>query len=69
MDTPEADDFEAVSGRGVKGTINGRRYIGGNAAFMEESGVDISPLADTAERLADEGKTPLFLPRTESCWG
>ena len=60
MDTPEADDFEAVSGRGVKGTINGRRYIGGNAAFMEESGVDISPLADTAERLADEGKTPLF---------
>ena len=69
MDTPEADDFEAVSGRGVKGTINGRRYIGGNAAFMEESGVDISPLADTAERLADEGKTPLFFAADKKLLG
>ncbi|MGN0658508.1 MAG: heavy metal translocating P-type ATPase [Emergencia sp.] len=51
--------FEAVFGRGVRGEIEGRRYLAGNRAFMEESGLDVSGLKEKLDALADEGKTPL----------
>ena len=41
-------DQTAVPGRGISGIIEGRKYFGGNAAFMSELGVDISavPVSD-----------------------
>src|SRR6056297_328476 len=48
--TPEsAEDFEAVTGKGVRGTVDGRRVALGNAAMMEEIGVE----ADTSDGAAD----------------
>ncbi len=52
---PEAKDFETLPGRGVAGTVNGRRCYGGNGRLMEELGVRIPAMPE----LAAQGKTPL----------
>jgi Cu+-exporting ATPase len=57
----EAEDFEALPGRGVKCTVQGRRVLLGNRKLMEEQGVSIAELeADKAE-LEREGKTAMIL--------
>ena len=59
-----AADFEAVPGQGIRGVIGGHRYQAGNARLM---GSTIST-AD-ADRLAEEGKTPLFFSRDGALMG
>jgi Cu+-exporting ATPase len=56
-----AEGFEAIPGQGVQGRVNGRPLLLGNAGLMRERGVALDGLADRAERLAREGKTPMFV--------
>ena len=49
-------DFEAVSGKGVKGKINGKLYYGGNIGFMKDNNIDVIP----SENLLKQGKTVLY---------
>ena len=56
-----SEDFEAVTGKGVKGRIDGRDVALGNAAMMRDMGVDIEALAGAAERLRADGKTAMFV--------
>jgi P-type Cu+ transporter len=58
---PIASDFEAVTGKGVKGLVEGRTVALGNAAMMDDLSVDRSSLAADADSLASEGKTPMFV--------
>ncbi|PAP78693.1 copper-translocating P-type ATPase [Rubrivirga marina] len=60
LSVPNAADFEAVPGFGVRGTVEGRRVEVGADRFMARLGVDVGPLADAAGQLADAGKTPLY---------
>ena len=60
MPLPEAKKFEALPGRGVRAFVNGREHLAGNLRLMEEQGVDVAWAASEAERLAKEGKTPLY---------
>ena len=53
--------FESVTGRGARGTVDGATLAVGNAALMTEQGVDAASLAGEAERLAGEGRTPMFV--------
>ena len=43
------EGFEAVAGRGVRGSVEGRDAIVGTAAFLEASGVDLGPLGTAAD--------------------
>lgn len=52
--------FEAVFGKGVRGVVDGVQVQGGNRAYMEQLGVDISAAAVHGDRLAEQGKTPLY---------
>ena len=65
LSLPQAQDFEAVAGRGIRATVAGHRYLAGNAAFLQES--ELPGWEDAAkqpmERLAREGKTPLLFVR------
>jgi len=56
-----ADRFESVTGKGVKGVISGKPVALGNRALMADLGVDISPLAETAEQLRADGQTAMFV--------
>ena len=53
-------DFEAVSGRGVRGTLHGAAVLAGNRAMLEEAGISLGSLGDKGEALARDGKTPLY---------
>ena len=62
-------DFQAVHGRGVRGTIQGSAFLAGNRAMMEENHIDLTPAGSIPETLAGEGKTPLFFARNEELVG
>jgi Cu+-exporting ATPase len=57
----QAGDFEATTGKGVSGTVGGRRVLLGNAAMMAGAGMDVSSLATRADALAGDGKTAMFV--------
>lgn len=56
----KAENFLAVSGRGVQAEINGKRYFAGNQKFAEEKGLAAESHDQDMVRLAKEGKTPLL---------
>src|SRR3954471_25027455 len=55
------NDFQSVTGRGATGTVDGFALVVGNAALMAESGISTTPLAAEVERLAANGKTPMYV--------
>ncbi len=57
----ELEGFEAVPGHGVRGKVEGRTVLLGNAKLMQESGVALGNLADAAETFASQGKTSVFV--------
>lgn len=54
------EQFQAESGSGVWGVVEGRRIEIGADRYMVSLGLDPSPFADVAEKLGDEGKTPIY---------
>ncbi|MBZ9887863.1 heavy metal translocating P-type ATPase [Mesorhizobium sp. BR1-1-3] len=57
----EASGFEAVTGKGVSGSVSGKTVALGNAAMMVDLGVDIASISAKAEALQLEGKTAMFV--------
>ncbi|NQW12352.1 MAG: copper-translocating P-type ATPase [Alphaproteobacteria bacterium] len=57
----ETSDFEAVTGRGVKGTVNGHVVALGNARFFTELGIASDPVLERAEQLRSSGGTAMFI--------
>lgn len=57
----ETVDFEAVTGKGVRGKIGGRAVALGNAAMMHEMSVDTTDAEASADTLRIEGKTAMFI--------
>lgn len=60
VETDEAQGFTALPGHGVRAEINGKTAIGGNAALIKSKGMLDADMKTLGERLADEGKTPLY---------
>jgi Cu+-exporting ATPase len=56
----EPVDFEALPGYGVSGQVGIYRVDVGADRFMAQLGIDVKPFAALTQRLADEGKTPLY---------
>ncbi|HMO44790.1 MAG TPA: heavy metal translocating P-type ATPase [Rubrivivax sp.] len=57
---PELAEFESVTGMGVRAVVGGQRVMVGADRWMRELGLDVGLFAATAERLASEGKSPLY---------
>lgn len=57
---PEVSRFESITGFGVTADAGGARVEIGADRYMRSLGLDVSPFAATASRLADEGKSPLY---------
>jgi Cu+-exporting ATPase len=57
----DVTDFDAITGKGVKGAVAGKAVALGNRAMMGDAGIDVSRLAERADALAGEGKTAMFV--------
>ena len=57
---PEVSDFAALPGNGLAAKLDGMDIYAGNAAFIQTKLTLPAALAQQAEKLASEGKTPLF---------
>ena len=60
IELADIKDFTAISGRGVKGKINGIEYFGGNISFMEENNINTSEIISQSDELLKQGKTVLY---------
>ncbi|MER9072529.1 heavy metal translocating P-type ATPase [Mesorhizobium sp. M0904] len=58
---PDASGFEAVTGKGVSGTVSGQKVALGNAAMMADLGIDTASVLASAEALQADGKTAMFV--------
>jgi len=54
-------DFQSVTGKGVTGTLQGKRIAVGNAALMQDLGASSEALQERAESLRKEGQTVMFV--------
>ncbi|PIW28764.1 MAG: copper-translocating P-type ATPase [Rhodospirillales bacterium CG15_BIG_FIL_POST_REV_8_21_14_020_66_15] len=57
----KAENFEAVTGKGVKGTIDGKQVALGNAKLAADLGLDGDALSATADSRRDQGETVMFV--------
>ena len=66
---PVVEDFQAVPGNGLTGTLNNKTLIGGNLLFIEKSLSISEKIKHSAEQLASAGKTPLFFAKDNHLLG
>jgi Cu+-exporting ATPase len=57
----ETSSFEAITGMGVKGAVDGRAVFLGNRALMDAEGADVAAMMDAADALRVGGKTAMFV--------
>ena len=61
VDLLKPADFQAISGKGVTGTVDGHAVALGNLALLQQLHVDPGPLAARAEELRADGQTVMFV--------
>jgi len=61
MALSKVEAFDAVTGAGVRGRLEGRDLLLGNTRLMQESGIDIGDLGEEAEQLRLDGASVMFL--------
>ena len=60
IELPIVSGFESVTGFGVRAVVDGRPVEVGADRYMVELGHDVAGFSDVAERLGNEGKSPLY---------
>ncbi len=63
------EDFESIPGQGIATTVQGERVLAGNLKMMREHKVELGEFEQAAQRLADEGKTPLYFVKGKRLMG
>jgi Cu+-exporting ATPase len=73
---PAVTDFKAIPGQGIEATVNNSamdgsgsqaairqvcRIVAGNKTLMDERGISFAELEEASDRLAEEGKTPMYV--------
>ncbi|MDR9459532.1 MAG: heavy metal translocating P-type ATPase, partial [Dehalococcoidia bacterium] len=61
IDLVVPSQFQSVTGRGIQVTVDSREVLVGNRRLLEDAGIETSALDQHAERLATEGKTPMYV--------
>ncbi|MDH7516555.1 MAG: copper-translocating P-type ATPase, partial [Bacteroidota bacterium] len=69
IDPVRPQSFQAVPGRGVRAALDHAEILIGNAALLEEHGVAIDTMAPEALRLAEGGKTLVYVARDKELAG
>ncbi|HHW73382.1 MAG TPA: heavy metal translocating P-type ATPase [Firmicutes bacterium] len=69
LEPAPVDEFMAVPGKGIRAELGGKTYLAGNLAFMQENKIELGIFAAEADRLAEEGKTPMYFADTRRALG
>ena len=56
----DVDDFDSITGKGVRGTVDGRAVLIGNSRLMQDNAIDPGPLADAADKRRSKGETVML---------
>lgn len=59
--TTNASDFKAIPGHGIEVTIDNKQVLLGNRKLMSDRGISIDKWEEISDRLANEGKTPMYI--------
>ncbi|WP_353110969.1 heavy metal translocating P-type ATPase [Salinisphaera dokdonensis] len=57
----DVEDFESLTGRGVRGRVDGHDVFIGNAALMQDYGIDAEPLREPADKRREAGETVMLV--------
>ena len=66
---PTVEGFEAVAGRGVSARVDGRQVLVGRAAYLQDHGIDVSPLRERISELEAAGQTVVVVGRERELLG
>lgn len=66
---PEAGNYKQIPGQGVTAELAGAECAAGNLKLLQELNVDVSSLMDQYDKLASQGKTPLYFVRAGELLG
>lgn len=69
MELQEVSDFTVLPGNGLVAKLNGEELCGGNLKFAESKAEIDEEMQKTAEKLSEEGKTPLFFVKNSELLG
>ena len=69
ISVPPIQDFEAIPGYGVRAQVEGHLIRLGNRQFLLDHGIVLNGLEKEAERLAQEGQTPMYVASGDSALG
>ena len=69
IESEEVSQFQALPGNGLSAVLNGEIISGGNLTFIRSQTNVLESLQKQAEKLAEQGKTPLFFSRAGRLWG
>lgn len=69
IDISNITDFIAVSGRGIRGKIDGKEYFGGNIQFIKENNINIDESILESNKLLEQGKTVLYFANEKDVIG
>ena len=61
LEFQKVDGFNSITGRGIEAQINGQNVFVGNRKLMDERGIALSALEAHSDKLASEGKTPMYV--------
>ena len=61
LELPGVSGFEAVTGQGIRGRVEDRQVLVGNARLLEEAGIDTAALVAKAHPLQKNGQTVMFV--------
>ena len=61
LELKSIEEFNAIPGHGIEVKIDGKTILLGNKKLMNEKNIDIDVLAKDSDKLASEGKTPMYI--------
>ena len=61
LEFKKLDSFNAIPGHGIEVTIDGKEILAGNRKLMIERNISLENLESTSNKLAEEGKTPMYV--------
>lgn len=69
IELKQLESFNAIPGHGIQVVIEGDTILLGNLKLMKENSIDIGVLQEDSDRLAYEGKTPMYIAINNSLEG